>query len=749
MMASSNASLTDSTDEIPPGLRALGVLLLLGALSFIAYAPAVRGGFVWDDDYYVFENPTLRNFAGLQTIWFDIFRDPRDYVLPQYYPLTHTSFWIEHRLWGMNPTGYHVTNVLLHLLSAMLVWLILRRLNVPGALLAAAVFAVHPVHVESVAWISERKNVLSLTLMLASLYTWLRFSGLVAGPDKPNALLSLPNDPKRLYTIGVVLFLLALFAKTTAAVLPACVLLLTWWKRGRLNWKQDVAPMLPLFVVGLAFARLTSWLEVHRVGASGPDWVYAQTPIGQFLAETLIAGRAIWFYVGKLVFPHPLIFNYPRFEPEVGNALQWLFPLAALAMLLALFVARNALGRGPLTAALWFVGVLLPALGFFTVLPHKYSFVADHFVYVASLGLITLFSAGVATLWHTRRWKPIFGMTLAGAMLFVLTGLSYRQARAYADEETLWRDTLAKNPASWIAANNLGVIHMERGELDRADELFARVLELKPDHVEVRLNIGLLNEMRGGKLADSVQWYMDAVRLEPRYAPAWHRLGLAYQRSAKQLRTQAAELVGWDRWFRAYRLRALSDRYFDAAMRSYTNALTGNPRYLPSLLQQTSLLMEYGRFGEAIPLLRRALVLDERNAQARANLFFALATVGEDREREEAVAIWNELTRDNPNDIRAFNLLGLSLARRGEWRAAAQFETAVRIDPRFVEGWYNLGLARYEAGDRDGALAALSRAIEIDPQYGPALRVLRRIHNPAANQPSTQPASQPATRPAS
>jgi tetratricopeptide (TPR) repeat protein len=582
--------------------------------------------------------------------------------------------------------------------------------------------------------------------MLASLYTWLRFSGLVTGPDKPNAWLALPDDPKRLYAIGFVLFLLALLAKTTASVLPACVLLLTWWKRGRLSWKQDVVPMLPLFVVGLAFARLTSWLEVHRVGASGPDWVYAQTPIGQFLAETLIAGRALWFYVGKLVYPHPLIFNYPRFEPDLGNALQWLFPAAALAMLVFVYVARQALGRGPLTAALWFVGVSLPALGYFNVLPHKYSFVADHFVYVASLGLITLFSAGVATLWRARRWKPVFGVVLAGALLFVLTGLSYRQARAYADEETLWRDTLAKNPTSWIAANNLGVILMERGELDRADELFARVLELKPDHVEVRLNIGLLNEKRGGKLADSVQWYQDAVKLEPRYAPAWHRLGLAYQRSAKQLRTQAAELTGWDRWFRAHRLRSLSDRYLDAALRSYNNALSGDPRYLPSLLQQSSLLLEYGRFVEAIPLLRRALVVDERNAQARANLFFALVTVGSDREREEAVGIWNELTQENPNDIRAYNLLGLSLARRNEWSAAAgQFERTVRIDPRFVEGWYNLGLARLEGGDRNGALAALTQALQIDPHYGPAQRVLRRIQSQPAGQPATLPATQPAS----
>lgn len=737
MMAARNPSLTDPPGDLPPAFRALGMLLALSALSFIAYLPAIRGGFVWDDDYYVHENPTLRSFAGLQKIWFDILRDPRDYVLPQYYPLTHTTFWVEHRIWGLDPTGYHVTNVLLHVASALLAWLILRRLEVPGAWLAAVLFAVHPVHVESVAWISERKNVLSLALMLASLYTWVRFGGLVPGPDKPNTLLALPNDPRRLYAIGFVLFLLALLAKTTAAVLPACVLLLTWWKRGRLSWKQDVVPMIPLLVVGLGFARLTSWLEVHRVGASGPDWVYAQTPIGQFLAETLIAGRALWFYVGKLAWPHPLIFNYPRFEPDPSNPLQWIFPLAAVGMLLALWLARNAIGRGPITAALWFVGVSLPALGYFRVLPHKYSFVADHFVYAASLGLIALVAAGAVTLWKSLRWAPVGGLALVGVLLFVLTGLSHRQARAYANEETLWRDTLAKNPGSWIAANNLGVILMERGELDAADALFARVLELKPNHVEVRLNIGLLNEKRGGKLADSVEWYRDAVRLEPRYAPAWHRLGLAYQKTARQLRTQAAEMTGWDRWFRAHRLRARSEQYLDAALTSYRNALAGEARYLPSLLQLSSMLMEYGRFLDAIPVLERTLVVDERNPQARNNLAYSLDVVGRS---EEAVALWDELLRENPSDVRALNLLGLSLARRAQWSAAAtQFEKTVRIEPRFVEGHYNLGLARFELGDREGAIASLRRALEIEPGYGAARRALQRIESMPATRPSTLP----------
>lgn len=737
MVASRDTSLTASPDDLPPLLRALGMLALLAALSFVAYAPAIRGGFVWDDDYYVHENPTLQSAAGLQKIWFDLFRDPRDYILPQYYPLTHASFWIEHRLWGLNPAGYHVTNVVLHVASALLAWLILRRLHVPGAWLAATVFALHPVHVESVAWISERKNVLSLALMLASLYTWLRFSGLVSGPDKPGAILALPDDPRRLYALGTVLFVLALFAKTTAAVLPACVLLLTWWKRGRLSWKQDVVPMLPLFVVGLGFARLTSWLEVHRVGASGPDWVYAPTPIGQFLAETLIAGRGLWFYVGKLVWPHPLMFNYPRVLPVLSDPLQWLFPVAALGMLAALYLGRHALGRGPITAASWFVGVSLPALGYFAVLPHKYSFVADHFVYAASLGLIALFAAGVVTLWKSLRWAPLGGLVLVAALLFVLTGMSYRQARSFVDEETLWRDTLTKNPASWIAANNLGVILLERGDLDGADELFARVLELKPDHVEVRLNIGLLNEKRGGKLSDSVEWYRDAVRLEPRYAPAWHRLGLAYQKTARQLRAQAAEMTGWDRWFRAHRLRARAEQYLEAALTSYRNALTGDPRYLPTLLQLASALMENGRFPDAIPVLQRTLVVSDRNPQARSNLAYSLDVVGRP---EEAVALWDELLRENPEDVRALNLLGLSLARRAQWSAAAaQFEKTVRIDPRFVEGHYNLGLARFEYGDRDGAVASLRRALELDPDYAAAGRALRRIERLPSSRPATVP----------
>jgi len=361
---------------LTPRARAIlwGILIL--ALAATAYAPALRGDFVWDDDDYVTDNPTLTNLDGLRRIWLEFG------ATPQYYPLVYTTFWIEYHIWQLHPFGYHLTNVLLHMVNALLLWAILRRLAVPGAWLAAAIFAVHPVHVESVAWITERKNVLSGAFYLSSMLLYLRFAGI--GPDRPSG-----RRRWAYFVLALLLFACALLSKSVTCTLPAALVLLLWWRRRRLR-ASDLWPLIGWLVVGLLMALTTVWMERHHVGTRYIDWSLSP------LDRCLIAGRAVWFYAAKLLWPAKLTFFYPRWHIDAGLWWQYLFPLAAVAVIAALWWLRSRLGKGPLVAVLLFVGTLTPALGFVDVYPMRFSFVADHFQYLASAGLIAL---GAAFLW--------------------------------------------------------------------------------------------------------------------------------------------------------------------------------------------------------------------------------------------------------------------------------------------------------------------------------------------------------------
>ena len=251
-----------------------------------AYFPALRGGLLWDDDAHL-TRPELRSLSGLGRIWFELG------ATQQYYPILHTAFWVEHRLWGDATLGYHLINVLLHATAAGLFFLLLRRLAVPGAWLAGLIFALHPVGVESVAWISEQKNTLSTVCYLLAAWAILDFDS---------------TRRRRSYLLGLVLFALALLSKSVTATLPAALLVVYWWRRGRLSWRKDILPLLPFFALALAAGLFTAWVERHVLGAEGADYALG------FPARCLLAGRVVWFYLGKLLWPANLIFIYPRWE---------------------------------------------------------------------------------------------------------------------------------------------------------------------------------------------------------------------------------------------------------------------------------------------------------------------------------------------------------------------------------------------------------------------------------------------------
>lgn len=595
----------------------IATVALLAAL--LIYSPSLRGDFLWDDDDYVVNNETLRSLGGLGRIWIE------PGAVPQYYPLVHTTFWIEYRLWELAPTGYRIVNLLLHVLNALLLWRLLAAVGLRGALLAAGVFLVHPVAVESVAWITERKNVLSMFFYLLSLYMFVGVFGLqCAFPDNRKAAgetAEAGRFPRQAYAAGLALFGLALLSKTITCSLPAAVLVLIYWKRGRIT-RRELLLTVPMFALGVLLAAITVWMEKEKVGARGQDFAFT------LVQRSAIAGQAIWFYLGKLLWPHPLMFVYPRRGAELFGWIAYLALPAAGALAAALWLARRRIGRGPFAAALLFGGTLFPALGFFNVYPMIYSYWADHFQYHASIFPIALgcaLAAGAFAKWGAPR--PAAWAT-AAVVLAALAMASWRQAHVYRSLDSLWLDTLAKNPDSWLANNNYGNLLLRKGDCARAvgplrraveardydpllqynlanalaecgeaepaERHYRRALELQPDMADVQLNLGnLLAET--GRPDEAVECYQTALRLRPRLPNAHNNLGNLLARTGR----------------------------FEAAAGHYRRELDGHPENALAHGNLANVLTELGRFTEAFAHYEAALRLDPANPQFARNFEMA------------------------------------------------------------------------------------------------------------------------------
>jgi len=473
--------------------------LILAIVTLLAYQPAWNGGFIWDDDEYVTNNQLLTAPDGLRRIWFSL-DSPS-----QYFPLVYTTFRIEHALWGLHPFGYHWVNLLLHLANALLVWRVLVRLNVPGAWLAGAIFALHPVQVESVAWITERKNVLMGFFFLLTLLAWIAFV------DERT------KRPWRFYGLALILYMLALSAKTTACTLPAALLLILWLQKKPIN-RERILQIVPFFLLGLAMGLVTVWWERYHQGTR-----LALAPLGP-VERILVASRAVWFYLGKLIWPSNLTFIYPRWTIVSTRPLEYAWSLAGAGLCAVIYFGRRCLGRGVEVAAAFFVATLSPVLGFIMLFTFCYTFVADHYQYLASIGPIALASAGVATLARAFKGsrKLIFGT--AFCVVVVLAMLTWRQSALYRDIEALWRTTLVRNPACWMAYNNLGLVLYQANQIPEAMDLFKQSLRINPDNAAAHNNLGN-TLLQTGRTLEAIDQYKQALRINPNYARAHNNLG--------------------------------------------------------------------------------------------------------------------------------------------------------------------------------------------------------------------------------
>jgi protein O-mannosyl-transferase len=621
------------------------------AATLVAYWPAIQGGFVWDDNAHV-TTAAMRSLHGLWRIWFDLG------ATQQYYPLLHSAFWLEHRLWGDAVLGYHLVNLAQHATAACLVVLIVRRLALPGAWLAGLVFALHPVSVESVAWISEQKSTLSAVFYLSSAFIYLGF-------DRTRRRSS--------YSWAFGLFLCALLTKTVTATLPAALLVVLWWKRGLLDLRRDVRPLLPWFALGIPAGLFTAWVERTYISARGADFAIAP------LARCLIAGRVVWFYAAKLFWPSNLIFTYPRWNIDPAAWWQWLFPAGVLVAL-----AIAARRRARLAALLFFIGTLFPVLGFLNVYPFRFSWVADHFQYLASLGIIVpLCSVLVGQPLRLQR-------ALSPLLLLTLALLTFRQAAMYGDTETLYRTTISRNPQSWMAHNNLGVALARMGRTPEAIDEYQAALRIKPDYAEPHNNLSTILSRQPDRMPDAIAEVREALRLKPDYPEALVNL--------------------------ASFLAAAPGRLPDA-IATYQAALRLKPDHAEAHNDLgLALLQMPGRLPDAIRELQAAVQLEPDNAQMHDNLAGALVQMP--GRLPDAIAEVQAALAIAPDDPQAHDFLGRSLSQMpGRLPdAIAEFEAALRLAPSYVQAHNDLGVVLlYVHSRRADAIAEFRAALALNP----------------------------------
>lgn len=567
--------------------RPVVAALVLVALVGIAYFPAFRAGFIWDDDDHFTHNSAVISDSGLVDIWTT--------SSAIYYPLVLTTWWFLRRLVGLNPFAYHALNILLHVANALLLAASLRRWRIPGGWVAAALFALHPVQVETVAWATELKNLQSGLFFLLAILFFGRFADVALdaeasrGRDAGDGARDGARARRRAYGLSLCFFLAALVSKPSVVMLPVVLFVLLAWREGRLPWRR-IGWIAPFLALSLLASGWTIWEQKYHSNAQGPEW-------SETLMERMqIAGRVVWFYLWKLAWPHPLVFIYPRWRVEAGNLAGYVPLLGCLALTAVAWWKRRGWGWPVLLVWLAYTALLFPVLGFFNIYFTRFSYVGDHFQYLATLAAFT--GAGAAAVAMHSRVSAGAARGLLGVgvgVLVVLAVLSWRQSRIYHDEESLWRDTLARNPAAWIAHNNLGLALAERGDFREARGHYEAAIALKPDYEEAFNNLGIVLAEEGDYAA-AVEQYKKAIQFRPEFAIAYDNLGGAL-----------AELGRLDQAESAFRM-----------------AVRLNPGDAVTRCNHGEILGRLGRLGEAIEQFEAAVRLNPSDPRMREALERAL-----------------------------------------------------------------------------------------------------------------------------
>jgi protein O-mannosyl-transferase len=479
---------------------------VLVVVTILVYQPVWHGGFIWDDDVLITANPTVTASDGLYRFWFTT-------EAPDYYPLTSSLWWLEWRWWGNSPMHYHVLNVLLHAVNAVLVWIVLQRLKVPGAWLAGLVFAVHPVNVATVAWISEQKNTLSMFFYAAAILLYLQFDA---------------ENRRRWYVFSLVAFLLALLSKAAVVMLPIVLLGCVWWLHGRVQ-RKDFLRVGPFIALSLVLGIVTMWFQHNRALVLGE----LSVPTGNILSRVAVAGCALWFYLYKAILPWNLCAIYPKWNVDASQWSAYLPGMVLAGCFTVFWWKRKSWGRPWLFGLGYFVLMLFPVLGFIRISLHEHTLVTDHWQYHAIVGAVALaVAAGVAICRQLGLRGKYVGVIASVAVLMVLGVATWTRACVYGESETLWRDTVAKSPNVWVAHYNLGNALLQAGGFKDAIAQYEQAIQIEPDHQEVHNNLAFAL-MQAGRVNDAVAHLEQALCINPRYAEVHLNLGFVLAQQGK------------------------------------------------------------------------------------------------------------------------------------------------------------------------------------------------------------------------
>jgi tetratricopeptide (TPR) repeat protein len=613
--------------------------VILFAAVVVVYLPVWRAGYLWDDDIVLTGNPCMAGIAGLKDIWTSGAAD--------ICPLTLSTFWIEHALWGFAPLPYHVVNVLLHGGGAIALWRVLRALRIPGAWLGAALWALHPVQVESVAWIAEMKNTESGLFYLLAILFFLR---------------DLKTERGVNYGASLLFAAMAMASKSSTVVLPVVLVLCVWWMEGRVS-RTRVLKIAPMFLFSLAAGLVSIWTQTQNAAgdiSSPHSWP----------ERFVIAGGAIWFYLGKLIWPHPLLVVYPQWKVEAGAWFSYLPLLCVFAILFGFWFWRGAWSRPWLFAWAYFLVALLPVLGLVHMNFQDQSFVADHFQYLASMGPLALLAAGGVGLGRKLEleWVP---MVIGGAALGIVGCLSWARATVFQNEDALWSNTLATNPNTWVGQNNFGAVLVEKGDLEGAIRRFRKALELNPHYVIANNDLGIVLE-RVGKPEEARAEYEKAIRIEPSYGVSYDNLGHIL----------------------------FSEGKVDEAIAAYRKAVMLNPGDAEGINNLGNALFQKGDVDEAMGDFQKALKLAPDLGVAHTNLGNAFFRKGL---YAQAIDEYKKSIKSAPNDAEVHNILGIALVQTGRLNEAIeQFQAAVNINPGYHDAVANLARAKASAAQNGG-----------------------------------------------
>ncbi len=647
-------------------------LLIIGASLWI-YWPALHGGLIWDDQWYVLMNPSLHILSGLWKIWYQ----PGNWV--EYYPLHETVLWLQWHLWGDDTLGYHLTNLFLHIANALLVWRLFARLGLGQAWLGGLIFAVHPVQVESVAYIVELKNTLSLLFFLLAMIAWIDYE---------------ENQTKNDYQNALGLYFLGMLCKISAAPFAALILLYAWWKRGRIGW-HDVKGCLPFLLLALLLTSVSIW--AGRAYESSNHDLIGGVPLGGILSHIDAAGLNLAVYFARCFLPVDVLYIYPQWSLHPHNPLQYLPWLVFFAVICVLGRKRKSWGRHVLLGLGFFLLFIFPFLGFNAVSYMDFIWVMDHLLYIPIIGLIGLFVAGLGDL-ETKlpSWRLLFiGITIIGIM--TMAWISHSFAKLFINEETFWRHVLSRNPTVWLARDNLGCNLMEQERYEEATVQERDAISLRPQTWDSYYNLGFALE-KLGRTAEGEAAYKSALTLNPENPKIYLNLGELNRRLGNIAQAEAL----------------------------FTKASKIAPDDVSISADLAGIFEQSGRVPQAIALYEQAVKLNPDIAQLQYNLGAALLQTG--NVSEAADHLDAALALDPKLPAAAHENLGAALAQLGRLpEAIEQFKAALQLNPSYAAARDNLGLALAQTGQVTEAIEQFRQALQAYPNDEKARQSLNKL----------------------